>query len=81
MLERLLWHKFFYIDAAAPILYIVLDDWIKFSYEFLYVCTNIDNRYFMYMAINNLNVLSRVAFETCGYMTKVVFLLKISNKV
>lgn len=35
----------------------------------------------MYMAINNLNVLSRVAFETCGYMTKVVFLLKISNKV
>lgn len=35
----------------------------------------------MYMAINNLNVLSRVAFETCGYMTKVVFLLKINNKV
>lgn len=35
----------------------------------------------MYMAINNLNVLSKVAFETCGYMTKVVFLLKISNKV
>lgn len=38
-------------------------------------------RCFMYMTINNFHLLTRVLFETSGYATEVVLLLKISNTV
>lgn len=61
-------------------------NWLKKTYFWVdkhNFCTNVCKilcRCFMYVTIN-LNLLTRVLFETSGYVTEVLLLLKISNIV